>query len=188
MTISGKRSGVLAAMVLAMLIPASGCQLVPEIFNEDIFLSAIDMESGTQNQARPEDENLIRLNFNNRLEHTVVLTVLVHRPSRIETVKWTLYGRSTVGQFLTNCQNDPPSLIRLQFLGEDQSVELPEEMFFPDAYVFVNGVPTLISKAPPPLQLDRDYVCGDSVEFIIRTKPEDAKKFEILAAVYRAKN
>ena len=139
MTISGKRSGVLAAMVLAMLIPASGCQLVPEIFNEDIFLSAIDMESGTQNQARPEDENLIRLNFNNRLEHTVVLTVLVHRPSRIETVKWTLYGRSTVGQFLTNCQNDPPSLIRLQFLGEDQSVELPEEMFFPDAYVFVNG-------------------------------------------------
>ena len=176
-----------AVLAMAVLMTASGCQLVPELFNEDRFLSAIGAQNGPQNQVTPAVDDLILIKFTNETDSLAMIKIRVLRPSGTEAISWDLTGRATFGQILKNCQSDPPTLIRMKFLGEGEDFgnDLPGQLMFPDAFVWVDNIPTLVGSAPRPIQLGPDFACGDTVEFIIRATAADKKRFEIVAAIFR---
>ena len=172
---------------MALILPLAGCQLLPEVFNEDLFLSAVGLQTGSQNQVTPNRPDLILVKFTNQTQYPIQIGIRIHRPSGIDGLGWKLAGPTTVGQIVENCDTDPPTLIRLRFLGEGQDVaQIPGELFLPYAFVWVNAIPTVVSKAPPPLEKGVDYNCGDTVEYIVRPQAGDQKKFEIIVAVYRS--
>lgn len=179
--------GSWAISALAVVMTTGGCQLLPEIFNEDRFLAAVNVATGPQNQGTPAVDDLILIKFTNETSNLVMIKVRILRPSGTETIGWDLAGRATVGQILKQCQSDPPTLIRMKFLGEDEPLGegLPEQVTFPDAFVWVDNIPTLVNSAPRPLQLGPDFACGDTIEFIVRATAADKKKFEIVAAIFR---
>jgi len=180
-------SVIAAVSAVVVMMMVQGCQMLPEIFNEDMFLSAVGLETGAQNQGTPAVDDLVLVKFTNDTDGDLTIRIRVHRPSGIEGLGWNMIGGMTVGQILKDCKKDPPSLVRVKSLGEDErdDSEFAEQFTFPDAFVWINGIPTLVSSAPRPLKLGEDFNCGDTIEYIVRPTAGDQKKFEIIAAIYK---
>jgi hypothetical protein len=135
-------------------------------------------------QVTPDVDNLVLVKFVNETEYAVKLTSKIHRPSGIDQEAITLKGTTSVGKLVKNCDTDPPSIIRLKFLGEDNTDDYPSELAFPEVFVVVNGIPTLVSSASPPVYLGQDFTCGSTVMFVVRRIPGEKMKYEAVTYIY----
>lgn len=177
-----------ASLLVAFAGLFGGCQLVPELFNEDTFLTDIGASTGEQGRVRPGIDSVILVRLTNNTGWPANFNLRVLRPSGIQRIEFEGAQR-TVGELIRDCEDDPPAIIRLQFLGEDSTQPGVEaNLLFPDAFVLVLGVPTLISRSPPPLELGVDFECGDTIEYIVRAVPGNDQKFEIIVGVFRGTN
>lgn len=134
----------------------------------------------------PNVKNLILIKFVNETEYVVNLACKVHHPSGIDEIPMTLRGSTSVSKLVKDCDTDPPSIIRLKFLGEDNDEDYPAELAFPEVFVVVNGIPTLISNASPPVYIDQDYTCGAAVMFVVRAVSGEKMKYEAITYIYAA--
>jgi len=185
-----RRRLITVAWLLVAPLLAGGCsnldQLVTEIFNEDRFLSDVGAATGAANQVTPDTAKLILLRLTNLTENRVSIKIRVNRQSGIERLDWgTISGNSTVGQLIENCDTDQPAMIRLAVLGEDQGVPVNQTIIYPDAFVWVNNNPIIISAGPPPLEFNVHYVCGNTIEYIVRRVAGETQKYEIVVRVFQ---
>jgi len=171
-------------LLVGLIVPLAGCQQASQLFNQDVFLPAV---LSTGPQVRPGVPGVLMIRLENTTSWPATVKIRIFRPSGIQTINWQIGGLATAGELIQNCNTDPPAIIRLQFLGEESSANLggTEELLLPEAFVSVLGVTTIITSGPPPLELGTDFVCGDAIQYIVRSIPGQQRQFEIIAGVFR---
>jgi len=183
---SGKWLFVAGPFLAVVLISGCGQILSNELFNPN-FLVDLGAKQGPEQQATPSNEALLLVRVTNQTAFPVTIKTQLVRPDEGEIAGPSfdfLDIGQTVGELLERCDEDPVQIVRINPLVTQQVAGTPVEI--PEAYIWVNGFPVPPTSVPRPLIIGQDYQCGDTIEYVVQSLPEDRNRFRVVVLIYKS--
>ncbi len=177
----------ISLLVILSAIILSGCTQMTDVFNPN-FLTDTGLKQGAEQQVTPDRDNLLLVKVTNNTDYRVTFKTIILRQNEgivdgpsLEM----LDAKQSIGELLEQCDTDAIQLIRVKPLAKHDIPDANTEIEIPEVFIWVNGLPLSPVTFPRPLILNQDYECGDTIEFIISSLPEDRDRFKVSVAIYK---